>query len=325
MSSNTRVITDAQRRFFEDTGYLVLESFFDDSELTPLIQEITEEIDRLCLTLVQDGRLSRTFEEEDFEHRLTLIHSQSPDVCNAIKAGKLSGPAIYSLLTNPRLLDLAEVFCGPELLASSVYRLRPKMPGFSQGAVPWHQDSGYFEPICDATLILTCWIPLTDATEERGCLWILPSQHRRGVFPHVPHAGKVFLQIPKDQLPPCESVCVPVPKGGLLLFTNTTPHASFDNSSSVIRWSFDVRYQSALKATSPAPSEPQPCYPPEADCLVRSSLRPHAVCKSAEDFRRIRSQHSAGAMTDRWNLKSLGRDGWHGFSETYNFEKRSHK
>ena len=63
--------------------------------------------------------------------------------------GVLHGPGFFALITNPKLLDVAESLCGEELIASSVYRLRPKIPNYNYGAVPWHQDSAYFEPYCD--------------------------------------------------------------------------------------------------------------------------------------------------------------------------------
>src|SRR5690348_10430881 len=81
-------------------------------------------------------------------------------------------------MTNRKLLDVAEQLCGPELITSSVYRLRPKVPTRAWSPVPRHQDSGYFEPYCDLGLILTVWLPLVDAAEERGCLWVMLRAHK---------------------------------------------------------------------------------------------------------------------------------------------------
>ena len=115
---------------------------------------------------------------------------------------------------------MAESLCGEELIASSVYRLRPKIPHYNYGAVPWHQDSAYFEPYCDRGLVLTVWIPLVDTDEENGCLWVIPRAHRGQVVPHRPAQGKAYLEIPDADLPAGQHVCCPVPKGGALLFTN---------------------------------------------------------------------------------------------------------
>lgn len=301
---------------FERDGYLVVPDLFTNADLQPVIDEIGGEVDRRARALVASGELSRAYEEEGFETRLARISRETDKVALSIWDGTLAGPAIFGLLTHPRLLDLAEQLCGPELIASSVYRLRPKIPGHAKGPVPWHQDSGYFEPYCDNALVLTVWLPLVDATPERGCLWVLPGAHQGEVLPHTTRDGKPYLEIPGDVLPgggAGEAVCTPVPKGGVLLLTNRTPHASFDNTTDIVRWSMDLRYQSAALPTNapitrldgetiPAPESGVPiaCYPPEADFLVRSRLRPHEVVTDPAAFRRLREEHVSRPVTNRW-------------------------
>ena len=192
------------------------------------------------------GELSRSYADEPHEKRLTRITAETDAVYWSIYSGNLHGLGIFNLITNPKLLDLAESLVGPEIIASSVYRLRPKLPGFAHGVVPWHQDSGYFEPYCDDALVLTMWIPLVDATLERGCLRVMRRAHTTGVVPHREATdGTGYLEIPRPHLPLNDIVPVPLSLGGVLLLTNRTPHCSGDNVTDVIRWSVDVRYQSA--------------------------------------------------------------------------------
>ncbi len=307
-------LSSSQMLFFDREGYLVVADLFSAADLQPVIDEVQEEIDRRARELVRQGKLSRAYEEEDFLHRLTRITAEHDAVFKGILAGQLCGPAIFNLIRNPRLLDVAEQMCGPELIASSVYRLRPKMPGHEWGPVPWHQDSGYFEPHCDRSLILTVWVPLVDATEERGCLWVIPRVHKDGVVRHVGDDGKVYLRIPDSDLPKNEPVCVPVMKGGALFLTNRTPHASFNNDTDIIRWSMDLRYQSASAPTNARMSRqagegtnagevPTACYPPEADFLVRSRERPSEVLRDAEAFGRLRREHKVLPLSNRWDVK----------------------
>ncbi|MCX5659217.1 MAG: phytanoyl-CoA dioxygenase family protein [Planctomycetota bacterium] len=323
-----RPLSQDQAAFFLREGYLVVEDLFDMPALDAVIGEISGEIDRKARELYAAGKLAHLHEYLDFEHRLTQLNAQTPEVYQSILAGRLAGPALFNLIRHPALLDVAEQLCGPELIASSVYRLRPKMPGHPWGAVPWHQDSGYFEPFCDRGLIVTVWIPLVDATPERGCLHVLPRLHRDPILRHVTDKINVYLEIPEAELPKgVKPVCVPVRKGGALLLTNLTPHASFDNTTDVIRWSMDLRYQSAELPTNarisrlPGESVPAPdgaqgdapadatnrppvaCYPPEADFLVRSRARPEQILKDAEAFRQLRQEHAFSPVTDRWNGK----------------------
>jgi hypothetical protein len=223
----------------------------------------------------------------------------------------LAGPGIFHLITHPRLLDLAESLVGPEIIASSVYRLRPKIPGFDHGVVPWHQDSAYFEPYCDQDLVLTMWVPLVDATPERGCLQLIPKAHRNGIVLHHRNVPRRYLEIRPEHLPEGEVVTMPVPLGGVLLFTNRTPHQSIPNGTDVIRWSADLRYQGAhLPTNYRAPEAPLPeapgegipiaCYPPEADFLVRSRQRPQEVVTNWEQFHQLRTTHAPQSVTPRW-------------------------
>ncbi len=306
-------LSEEQRQRFDQEGYLVVDDLFTDAELQPVIVEIEAEVDRLARELVAAGELTQPYADYDFEHRLIHITEETDRLALSIWNGTLAGPAIFDLIRNPKLLDLAEQFCGPELIASSVYRLRPKVPGHRHGPVPWHQDSGYFEPFCDNHMVLTVWLPLVDATEERGCMWVQPGVHRGQVLRHRGRKAAWYLEIPDEELPPVEPVCVPVRKGGILLLTNLTPHASFDNTGDVVRWSMDLRYQSARLPTnaditrfpdeligSPDTGIPVACYPPEADFLVRSRLRPAEVVTDPAVFHAIRTNHVSLPVTSRW-------------------------
>lgn len=304
-------LTSDQIAEFDHEGYLVVEGLFDDSDLQPVIDEINDEIDRRARELMAAGELSRLYAEEGFETRLTRITAETEKLYWSINSGQLSGPAIFELLTNPKLLDLVESLVGPEIIASSVYRLRPKIPGHDHGVVPWHQDSGYFEPYCDEALVLTVWVPLVDATPERGCLQVIPRAHRGPVVRHYRPDKTRYLEIAPADLPAGEVVTVPVRKGGALLLTNRTPHRSTENVTDTIRWSMDLRYQGADLPTNfrkkdgslwrePREGEPIACYPPEADFLVRSQRRPQDVVRDWLRFHELRSQHMRQPVTDRW-------------------------
>ncbi len=92
--------------------------------------------------------------------------------------------------------------------------------------------------------MLTVWLAITDATEENGCLCVVPGSHRRGLVTHCPGttAKRRGMHIP-DQLRGNTIVVVPVKQGGALLMDRRTMHASLPNRSKDIRWSFDLRYQ----------------------------------------------------------------------------------
>jgi ectoine hydroxylase-related dioxygenase (phytanoyl-CoA dioxygenase family) len=313
MSETRFQLSPQQVKHFDREGYLVIDELFSDMELRPVIEEISADLDNRCREAVGKRELSRTYDEYDFEHRLAYVDRENENVSKSMWDMKLVLPSFFHLITNAKLLDVAEQFCGPELIASSVYRLRPKVPSHAWSPVPWHQDSGYMEPYCDFGLMLTVWVPLVDATEERGCLWVIPGVHKGGLFFHHPDAQNHYLVIPDTEFEGHQPVCAPVKKGGVLLLTNRTPHASFENKTNIVRWSMDLRYQSASLPTNASitrlPGEAHPaatngvpvaCNPPEPDLLVRSRRRPQEVVKTSEQFIELRKNHQYVAMTDRW-------------------------
>ena len=68
-------LSDQQVQQFQEEGYLVVERLFTDAELQPVIDEIGSELDQRCREAVADGKLSQTYEEHDFEHRLAHVES----------------------------------------------------------------------------------------------------------------------------------------------------------------------------------------------------------------------------------------------------------
>jgi hypothetical protein len=139
----------------------------------------------------------------------------------------------------------------------------------------------------------------------------MPRAHRGEVFRHRRHDSGKYLVIPEEALPAGEVVPAPVPLGGALLLTNRTPHCSGDNVTDVIRWSMDLRYQSAALPTNyraPSgwanddlpPDAPVACYPPEADFLVRSQARPRDVVRRWRQFRDLRVNHPRQPVAPRW-------------------------
>jgi phytanoyl-CoA hydroxylase len=306
-----KVIPQDQVEFFHREGWLMVEGVFDDkADFDPLREEITGLLDDCVAKLIAEGTIFNAHSSLPFETRLTALVDDNPHLMQTFmsaiegkEGGGLKGEAMFNVLTHSRLMDAVEDLVGPEVIGSSVYRVRPKLPGHNRGVVPWHQDSGYFMPHCDKSLIVTCWAPLVNATEENGCLQVIPRVHKSGVYRHHTGGNAGFLVITEDDLPKeAEAITVPVPVGGVLLMSNLTPHQSLWNSSGHIRWSVDLRYQSAEVPTNAFedPSEfegnqaefTMACYPPEGDFVVRSVSKPEAVL-TYEGFQQRRLRYDA--------------------------------
>lgn len=308
------MLTQEQSAHFSDEGYLMLPDVFAPAELEPLRQEIAGIVDATARRLAEEGKITNLHAEESFETRLTRLLSDHPELLGDFlrdmegkSGGGHAGREMFSIITHPRLLDIMEALVGSEIVGSSVYRIRPKVPYLNRGVVPWHQDSGYFAAHCDDSLIVTVWIPLVAATPENGCLQVLPRAHRSGVVTHHTGGNTGYLVIVDEDLPrPVqETVTVPVPLGGILLLTNLAPHCSTPNTTDVIRWSVDLRYQGRDVPTN-AYQEPEDfdpnalayeiaCYPPEGDFVVRSRKHPETV-PTYEQFAARRARYEAAPL-----------------------------
>lgn len=312
-------LSPEQYRQFEDQGYVMIPDVFTPGDLEPLRREIDDLVGRHAAELQSEGKLDATFEHEPFETRLARIYESNPgageELLRRLKGkggGGHAGPAMFNMIRHPKLLACIEDLIGPEIVGSSVYRIRPKLPGFAAGNVPWHQDSGYLNPHCDRFLIVTCWIPLIDATPETGCLSVLPGAHRSGIVRHHTGGNANFLVIEDADLPPGDADQVPVPLGGVLFMTNLTPHCSTPNTSGLIRWSIDLRYQSAdvPNNVEEAPDDfldgrPEveiACYPPEADFVIQSPTHPEKEVRELADFEALRRrfEEAKAAWQLRW-------------------------
>ena len=276
-------------------------------DLQPLITALSRIVDQGAQKQFSEGKLSCLFEEEGFATRLASIYYDSEESGQVVMGmimggggGGFRGPEMLNLLRNKGLVDCVSDLVGPDIIGASAYRIRPKIPQYTRTEVPWHQDSGYFLPHCDRYLIVTCWIPLVDTTVGNGCLHVIPSVHREGVYRHYTGGHGGYLEIPKEELPKDEPVPIEMNRGDVLFMTNLTPHASFVNKSNGVRWSVDLRYQS-MDAPNNAEEDPDSytperdpvtmaCYPSEADFVIRDSKHPEREIRTPEAFRWLRDR-----------------------------------
>ncbi|MEW6752565.1 MAG: hypothetical protein AB1505_16505 [Candidatus Latescibacterota bacterium] len=159
-------LTPAELQKFHNQGYVVRPGVYSIADMEPIRCTLSGIVDAEARALHAEGRLRDLCAGEGFERRLAAIKEVDEEAAREIYrrilgkgGGGFSGPEMLDCLRHPALLSCVESLVGPDIVGSSVYRIRPKVPGWAHGEVPWHQDSGYFAVHCDAFLIVTCWIP----------------------------------------------------------------------------------------------------------------------------------------------------------------------
>lgn len=139
--------------------------------------------------------------------------------------------ALYrELLAHPRVVDVLTRIIGPNVkcMQSMSFVKASGKPGQA-----WHQDE-YFIPTRDRSLT-AAWIALDDATQDNGCLWVIPGSHRHGILwpqrehddPRFDCAGEAhgFPYADGDAVP------VEVKAGSVVFFNGYLLHRSLPNRS----------------------------------------------------------------------------------------------
>ncbi len=246
--------------FFDREGYLVINDALDQTSiLDPVRAEYGQLLDRLYANWYHQGKVELAPGKLTFDQKLIESYRSG---CDWFQAFDISlpgekifadtpmhfGPAIFDMVTNSRLLDIVECLIGPEITSNPIQHIRIKPPALDlqQGEVrahvtstDWHQDRAVALAEADQTNMITIWCAVTDATEENGCLQVIPGAHREGLKPHCP---KTQTAIADNQVAVDRALPLPVKSGGIVVFHPLTPHASLINRSTGIRWSFDLRF-----------------------------------------------------------------------------------
>lgn len=309
---------------FDSDGYLIVHDVFSEDDLAPLINDITEATTEKAVELHQEGKLKSIPNNKAIDAYLkdiAEIDGQASakitqHLYTTLQYGYKS-KGLFNIVSHKKFLSMLESILGPEII-TSVLLLRPKLPTRLEvkehypGVVGMHQDQGYFSKHCDNDLIVTCWIPMVQATEENGCLVVCPGVHKNEILFHQRHTD---LVIHDEHIPTKERVLITIGPGSVLFLTNKTPHCSWENNTDVVRWSIDVRFQAGTTPNNLG-QEPEyyrpdlppmeiSCNPPQADFLVKSKKYPEKVIKSWEELKKIRTNYHKGidALTSSVNFK----------------------
>jgi len=237
----TRKLTADERRLYDEQGFVLVPEVFSAEEL----EAIDQEIDRL---------LPATDAQGEHAGWIFKIVGHSDIAAN--------------FAADERMLGLIEDIVQPGIAVHSS-KIVTKLP-HSDEICHWHQDEAFYldpdDPDTVSKTRMSVWVPLQDATEDNGCLWIVPGSHKWGLQDYTMAAdGTCRRRIDREAYANEHAVPVPVKAGSAVLFSAWTWHHSKNNHTDNIRRAFIVSYQEAtvprgdtdqLKVLRPAPQEP---------------------------------------------------------------------
>lgn len=218
-SAGCTTITAEQAAQFDELGYFVLEDVFDVATL-----------ERLDHELEPGDRHVKRFLADTPDGRLGIAGLDSQTIApHAVTRSSFA----RDVAAHETLAGVARDLVGPDVRLywdQSVY----KQPNGSE-PVLWHQDNGY--TYVDPQAYLTCWIAITDATPDNGCVTVVPRVHRDGTLAH--NSTPIGEECWGDW---SVAVEVPVRAGSVVVFSSLTPHATKLNRTEMVRKAYIVQY-----------------------------------------------------------------------------------
>jgi phytanoyl-CoA hydroxylase len=296
------MLSSDQLDSFRRNGYLVIEHVLDDSDLEPLEREYAALLDDMAKRLYEQGEIDSAYAELDFAERFAKVVAQYPECIDQMNIslpldnGDIdadhyrahTGPAVFELLRNSKVLDVVESVIGPEIASSPVQQMRIKPPlaklvednvaHSGVGNTTWHQDTVAVLDEADDTNQVTVWIAVTDADEENGCLVSIAGSHLEGSHRHVPGEIPREPTVPADIIRGRTGNALPVARGGIIIFHKQNIHCSKPNRSNRLRWSLDLRYHPVGQASG------RPAFP---GFVARSRANPDTELSDPAQWNRM--------------------------------------
>jgi phytanoyl-CoA hydroxylase len=198
------MLTPQQVEHFRNYGYVPVEKFFNDGEVSAMISEL-ERFKKQGL-----GRNVAT-DSEAVNYQIIPLMDKSP-LFRALPFHDLVLETVNQLIGDPVVRVLDQIFL---------------KPGHSGTGTDWHQDNGYFE-VVDPTKGTAMWVAMHDATVANGTLHVVPNSHQMELDHGRDPGSDHHIHTEVD-----DSLAVPIPlaAGGVVFFNYGIAHSTRRNNT----------------------------------------------------------------------------------------------
>lgn len=205
---------------YQQSGYAAV-PLFDPVMVRDAATDISDHIDRIsrALYLPDAAGLPDTPLTERIDRIWENDRSHAALIRQAICTDAHRGPRLQALAQSPVLKAVAEDLAAHRL-ADSVVRVRASIACFPEHRHPWHSDVARDDGTRCGSVLITAWIPLSDAGPKTGGLEIIPG---RRATPMAQEGAEGF-SIPEDSIAALPRVAPVCPAGSVLFLDRFTPH-----------------------------------------------------------------------------------------------------
>ena len=185
LSHATKELTEDERKFFFDQGYIVKERLISSNWLTKLNASVDGLIEK-----------SRHLTKSDGTYDLEKGHTAENPRLRRIAFLDELDPLFWDFLKNSNLADLASDLLGPDVRFRECL-INIKCAGGGQ-EVKWHQDIPFY-PLTNHAVaqFLIC---LRDVGLEEGPLQVIPGSHYGPLYEHYDDDDNWLGYIPDEKL-----------------------------------------------------------------------------------------------------------------------------
>ena len=227
-------LSDGDREFFSENGYLTVEQAFTPAEVRAAIQGLVN----LAAgrrpdfkEIIFEAKAREVFPRISLEDRLDYVRKLNDFV--------EFDPGLKAMGYHPKLLQVVRRIIGEEIVMYSNFALlKPPRLGREK---PWHQDNAYFG-FPPGTRVVGVWVALDEATVDNGCMQLLPQLRQRGANVHFKRRD---WQICDAEVLGHRSVAAPLQPGGLLFFDGMLPHGTPENRTDTRRRAVQFHFVAA--------------------------------------------------------------------------------
>lgn len=218
-----RRLSADERATYDREGYVVVPDVFPRAEL----EEIDREIERLLAEPGNDaGGIHPTW------------------IFQVARRSEMA----RAFAEDERLLALIEEIVQPGIAIHST-KLVPKPP-HTDDVCHWHQDDAFYirpdDPDTFSRTRMSVWVPLQDADERNGGLWVVPRSQEWGLQDyHMADTGQCRKVIDREAYANENAIPLRVSAGSVVLFSAMLWHHSRGNQTDRVRRAFIVSYQEA--------------------------------------------------------------------------------
>lgn len=240
-------LSDDQKTFFDENGYLVVENAVDAQTLALLKSDFE--------AWVNESRDQTAPYGEAFDGRprfdVEAGHTSQAPALRRVNAPVEISDAYYQAMTNSSMTQMVAELIGPDIKFHHS-KINSKLPG-GKTAVKWHQDFP-FTPHSNDDLI-TALLMVDEVTDENGPLEVLPGSHKEAIH-SLWHNGVFTGAVEEKLAAECQAGSVKCmgASGSVCLMHTRLLHGSAPNLSNDPRTLFIAVYS----AEDAVPYSPNP-------------------------------------------------------------------